>query len=85
MKHAVVTPQRFQVHQGTIELLSKVTLLDNDNKIRQRDHYSAQDVTVEQLCREVAERFRLSEGNVDFQRPLFALPMREYHAGDYLI
>lgn len=82
MKLLKVTPLRFEKYHGTLQLVSRVEHKTRSGRWTAALWYSAHDVSVEQLVAEVREHFKAD--TVDFQIPLLALGVREYHAGDYL-
>lgn len=83
MKLVKVTPLRFEKYHGALQLVSQVEYKTKSGRWTSAAWYSAADVTVEQLCDEVRERFKADQ--VDFQIPLLGLGVREFHAGDYVL
>lgn len=81
MKSLRVTPLWFEASRGARELVSKVEFYGYDRPKRPKLWFSAEDITVLELCDQVRRKFKAD--SVDFQPPLFTLCTREYHAADY--
>lgn len=82
MPNIMVTPVRYEMRQGHLELLLKVHTPRGVSWRREHDWYAPPDVTVGQICEAVANYFGVTD--VEFQPPLLPLTTKEYHAGDYL-
>lgn len=81
MKLVLITPLWYERSHSLTELVCKVEFFGFERRKRPRLWYSAPDITIQQLCDDVAQKFHAHRA--DFQPPLFSLSTREFHAADF--